>query len=94
MSGSSAQKLFERMQNTQFGWGQDDFEKLFLGYGFKCREGKKHTIYWHPVHTQFKMSVPRHDSLKPWVARESIALIEELIKISEEETDGTNNKES
>ena len=94
MSGGNSEKLLERMENTQSGWGQNDFEKLFVGYGFNFREGKKHTIYWHPVYLQLKISVPRHNDLKPWVAREAIKLIAELNKISVEEKDGTTNKRS
>ena len=83
MNGSAAQKLLERMRNSPRGWNQTDFEHLFNGFEFQWREGKKHRIY---IHTKFKdlsISVPRHNSLKEWVARDSIKLIDELISRSE-----------
>lgn len=79
MSGNAAQKLLERMRQTQTGWGQIDFEHLLIGFGFK-HKGKKHKIYQHPIHTDLIISVPRHNSLKPWVAREAVKIIEELIQ--------------
>jgi hypothetical protein len=93
MSGNAAQKLLERMRNTQSGWGQEDFKHLFIGMGFKSKEGKKHTLYWHPVYKDLKISVPRHNILKPWVARDAIKLFDEL-ETKEEKNNGTTKEGS
>lgn len=79
MNGSAAQKLLERMRNSCFGWNQNDFECLFAGFGFKWREGKKHRIYTHPQFPRLSIGVPRHNNLKPWIAREAVKLIDELL---------------
>ncbi len=80
MSDGKAQKLLERMRNTNSGWGQSDFKHLFEGFGFNVR-GTKHAIYYHPEYPELWMSVPRHNSLKEWVARDAVKVIDELAKL-------------
>lgn len=75
----NAAKLLEKMRRTKSGWGRKDFSRLFLGYGFTKKEGKKHTIYLHEKH-KLTISVPRHNSLKEWVARDTVKLIDELLE--------------
>lgn len=82
MNGSAAQKLLERMRKTSSGWGQRDFEHLLTGFDFGWKEGKKHRIYIHRKFQDLLISVPRHNSLRQWVARDAIKLIDELIKRS------------
>lgn len=82
MNGDAAQKLLERMRRSASGWGQTDFEHLLSGYGFKWKEGKKHRIYIHSKFQDLLISVPRHNSLKEWVARDAVKLIDELISRS------------
>jgi hypothetical protein len=79
MNGAAAQKLLERMRASQSGWGQADFERLFTGFGFKARQGK-HTIHMHSQFSDLVIGVPRHNSLKEWVARDAVKLIDELIE--------------
>ena len=83
MGDGAAQKLLERMRSTSSGWSQKDFNHLFLGFGFKCKEGKKHSIYNHPSSEDLWISVPRHNKLKAWVAREAVKLIDELLSRSQ-----------
>lgn len=95
MNGKNAEKLLERMRNSASGWGQSDFEHLFEGFGFKWREGKKHRIYWHPKFPNLYMSVPRHNSLKEWVARDAVKLIDELKNnLAREETKNGKHNEA
>lgn len=89
MNGNAAQKLLDRMRNSYSGWRQEDFEKLFLGFGFGFREGKKHRVYVYPNLPTFSLSVPRHNDLKEWVARDAVKLIDDLLK--ELEKQGDNN---
>jgi len=84
MNGNSARKLLERMRASASGWGQSDFERLFEGFGFKAK-GKKHRIYYHPKFPDLWISVPRHNVLKEWVARDAVKLIDELIYRSKQE---------
>jgi len=83
MNGNASKKLLEKMRSSPCGWGQKDFEHLFNGFEFQWREGKKHRIYIHSKFKDLSISVPRHDSLKEWVARESVKLIDDLISRSE-----------
>jgi hypothetical protein len=93
MNGDAAQKLLERMRKSPSGWGQTDFERLLDGFGFKWREGGKHRFYFHPRLSKLKISVPRHNTLKEWVARDAVKLIDELTSLSKakEGTDATND---
>ncbi len=69
------------MRSSSSGWGQKDFERLLIGFGFECKQGK-HAIYWHPTFSDLWISVPRHNKLKEYVAREAVKLIDDLIKRS------------
>lgn len=89
MNGRSAHKLLDRMRRTSSGWGQNDFERLLTGFGFEYREGKKHRFYFHKDYKDLWISVPRHNSLKEWVARDAVELIDSL---QSKEREGTNGK--
>lgn len=85
MDGHSARKLLKRMRSTPSGWGQKDFERLLTGFGFKCT-GKKHDIYIHPNFPDLRISVPRHKSLRDWVAHDAVEVVDELIsRLTKEE---------
>jgi hypothetical protein len=79
MNGDAAQKLLERMRRSSSGWSQTDFEHLLVGFGFQWREGKRQRIYIHSKFQDLSISVPRHNSLKEWVARDAVKLVDELI---------------
>lgn len=82
MNGDAAQKLLERMRKSPSGWGQKDFEHLLEGFGFKWRDGGKHRFYFHPRFSNLKISIPRHNKLKEWVARDAVGLVDELMNRS------------
>lgn len=73
-----ADSLLERMKRSPAGYGSQDFKTVLVGHGFKLKEGKKHTVYKHPDHKDLIIMVPRHRTVKPWVAREVVILIEKL----------------
>ncbi|MEK7468317.1 MAG: hypothetical protein AAB074_12965 [Planctomycetota bacterium] len=78
MVGSAAKKLLDQMRATSAGWSEQDFSRLFLGYGFDKKGGGGHTKYSHPRYPALLITVPRHRKLKNWVAREAVKLIEKL----------------
>ena len=78
MNGTAAQKLLGRMRRSSSGWGQRDFEHLFSGFGFRWKEGL-HRKYYHPDFPDLWISIPRHKTLKEWVTRDAVGLIDELI---------------
>lgn len=81
MTPRGAENLFARMQSSKSGWGQKDFERLLLGYGFISKGGKKHNKYYHPDYPELWISVPRHNELKKWVANDAIKLIDDLLTL-------------
>jgi len=89
MNGGSAQKLLERMCNSPSGWGQKDFEHLLEGFDFKWREGKER-VYVNRKFPQLRISVPRHNSLREWVARDAVKLIDEFLNLSKGKTNNEN----
>jgi len=87
MNGSAAEKLLEQMRNSPSGWGQKDLERLLKGFGFEYREGKER-VYFNRKYPTLRISVPRHNSLRDWVARDAVKLIDELKLTSKEELNG------
>ena len=81
----AAAALLTRMRRSAVGWSSADFQRLYLGCGFVMRERGDHTVYYHPRHAWLRASVPRHRELRAWVAREAVALIEELLRLQEAE---------
>lgn len=81
-------KLRKRMSASRSGWGWRDLDRIYIRYGFKKREGNKHTVYSHPDFPQLRATVARHRSLpKGYVttALRLIARLEQLEKGAHEE---------
>jgi hypothetical protein len=74
------QDLFTRMQQTSFGWGQEDFRCLYRAYGFEVIEGRRHIVVRHPDYPDLHTTVARHQELAPADARTAVRLIEELLR--------------
>jgi len=72
--------LLKRMQQTPFGWGQEDFRRLYRAYGFEVIEGKRHIVVRHPDYPDLHTTVARHHELPPVYARTAVRLIEELLR--------------
>jgi hypothetical protein len=71
-------ELLTRMRQTPFGWGQDDFRRLYRAYGFDVIEGRRHIVVRHPHHPDLTTTVARHQELPPAYARTALRLISEL----------------
>ena len=82
---SRAEKLLERMRNTKAGWGADDLNTLYVGYGFESREGGGHTIYIHSKYPELRATVARHGSLAVGYIQHAISLIEKLHELEKKE---------
>ena len=81
-------KLRKRMSASRSGWRWRDLDRIYIRYGFKKREGNKHTVYSHPDFPQLRATVARHRSLpKGYVttALRLIARLEQLEKGAHEE---------
>ena len=75
-----AERLLERLRHTRFGWGQDDFRRLYRAYGFEVIEGGRHIVVRHPEFPDLNTTVARHDELDPAYARTAVRLIDELLR--------------
>lgn len=67
-----------RMRQSKTGWGFNDLDALYRGFGFEVREGGKHTMYIHPRFPELRATVARHRSLPIGYVQHAIRLIEEL----------------
>jgi len=68
------------MRQTRFGWGQDDFRRLYRAYGFEVIEGGRHIVVRHPEFRDLNTTVARHDELDSAYARTAVRLIDELLR--------------
>jgi hypothetical protein len=75
---SAADDLFERMSRSKSGWGQRDLETLYLGFGFRKREGRKHCVYSHPRHPALRATVARSKELPVGYIQTALSLIRQL----------------
>jgi len=76
----SAEKLLEKMKNSKSGWGQNDLERLYIGFGFN-QTGTRHSIFIHPKYPRLRGTVARHKSLAKGYISHAVKTIEELKKL-------------
>lgn len=69
-------KLLEKTRRNKHGWGQQHYETLLCGFHFDKDERANHTIYTDPDDPSNVVSVPRHRTLRDWVAEDTITAIE------------------
>jgi hypothetical protein len=78
---SKAEKILEKMKNSKHGWTSEDLHKVYIGYGFKFREGGKHIIYYHPEHHELMATVARQGVLVVGYIQTALKLIDQLEKL-------------
>ena len=83
----AAWALLERMRRTPAGWSSRDLARLYQGFGFVKRDTGDHTVYYHPVHREVRATVPRGRSLKSWVARDAVSVVDRLVSLEERRHD-------
>lgn len=79
---SSAENIYAKMHRTKNGYGYRDFETLYLGYGFRKKEGGDHTLYFHEL-LRRPMSVPRHNELPIGYVRAAVKAIDDILRGNE-----------
>lgn len=82
---SKSDDLLERMRRTSNGWKPVDFRTLYEGFSFIAFEGGNHTTYKNAEFGLKVAQVPRHNALKPYLAREAVKLIDEIVKLRAEQ---------
>ena len=78
---SAAEKILKKMVASKVGWGAKDFNRLYLGVGFSCKEGGRHTLYTHPEFPHLRATVARHNDLPTGYAQYAVKCIEELRRL-------------
>jgi len=81
---SSVERLLEQMRHSKAGWTADDLEKVYVGLGFKYREGGKHRIYFHPVYRELRATVTRSRSLPKSYINHALNLADRLKQLESE----------
>ncbi len=79
---AAARRLRETMGKSKSGWGQNDLDALYIGYGFVLRQGGKHRFYSHPDFPQLHATVSRQNDLPPGYVQSALKLIAELERLS------------
>ena len=74
----AAGKLRARMARTKAGWTADDLDRLYLGYGFRVREGGKHRVYSHPRFPELRATVSRASPLAVGYIETALELLNRL----------------
>lgn len=84
--GMGDEDLLAQMVRSKYGWGAADLDRLYLSFGFRKREGAKHTVYDHPADPLvLRATVARHSSLAVGYVQTAIRLIRHLKRIQEAE---------
>lgn len=78
--GSAGEKLLEQMRSAKAGWKPDDLHRLFMYFGFRCREGGKHRIYIHEKHTDVRDTVSRHGELPVGYVQDAVKKVDEVLR--------------
>lgn len=80
--------MLEQMRVSKHGWGASDLRRLYEGFGFVGREGRRHTIYKHPLYPFLRATVARHNKLAVGYIQDAVKLID---KLKELEVEGANH---
>ncbi|MBI3734626.1 MAG: hypothetical protein HY259_14405 [Chloroflexi bacterium] len=79
-----AEKILARMRVTKSGFGQKDFQTLYLYFGFHYREGRDR-LYFHPRYRELVAQVGRHNKLAKGYAAHAVKLIDRLKELEAED---------
>ena len=82
---SRAEKLLERMRQSQSGWKQNNLISLYEGFGFEIRHGRSHDIITHPDYPELRETLPRHSKIAKVYVKNAIKLIDQLAELQEAE---------
>ena len=78
MAGRKAEKLLERMRKSKSGWTSQDLVRLYRGFGFEIRNGRRHDVVSHPDHPSLRQTLPRRlKGSTPYVS-EAIKMIDNM----------------
>lgn len=76
--------LLDKMRRSKAGWTYVDLDNLYIGLGFKVREGGKHRVYVHPRFPQLRATVTRSRSLAKSYIKHALDLADRLSELEAE----------
>ena len=79
----SAAKLLTRLRGSVAGWSPQDLAQILEEYGFtRKREARHGAFFEHPSYPEWAtVIIPRHQTLRNWVARDVLKKVERVIKV-------------
>jgi hypothetical protein len=82
-----AEKQLEKLRASTAEWSPAALAQILEGYGFTRKKEARHgTFFEHPSYPEWAtVIIPRHRSLKNWVARQVLEKVERLIETEEKE---------
>lgn len=84
----SAAKLRERMRQTKSGWSKADLFDLYVGFGFRCRQGAKHVVCVHRDHPDLRATISRARELPVGYIETALELLDKLDRRAGASEDG------
>jgi hypothetical protein len=60
-----ADDLLDRARRSKRGWRYQELESLYFGFGFAKKEGKAHTLFFHPAYPRLRATVTRSSGELP-----------------------------
>jgi predicted RNA binding protein YcfA (HicA-like mRNA interferase family) len=86
---SAAEDLFDDMCRSKAGWTAKDLETLYLGFGFRRRDGGKHVVYSHPKYPSLRTTVTRSHTVPVGYVQTAIRLVRTLRELDTASERGT-----
>lgn len=84
-----ADRLYEKAIRTKSGWRLQELLRLYEGFGFVVKEGRKHIVVSHPLHRNLVTTITRKRTLARGYIDEAVKIIEALQGLEEKgERDG------
>jgi hypothetical protein len=73
------------MRASKAGWGAEDLDVLYIGFGFDRIEGANHRLYVHGRYPGLRATVGRHSPLAIGYVVTALRLVDQVISADEED---------
>lgn len=86
--GAKKSNLLQRGKYSPTGWKRRELDKLYKGFGFIIKHGRKHDIAIHPEYPQLRGTLTRSSGeLHRDYISHAVKMIEKLLEIEGEENE-------
>jgi len=80
-------KILSGLRRSSNNCTRHDLEVIYLGNGFRIRQGEKHDMAIHTKFKQLRTTLPNHNPFAKGYVTQAIKLIDEAIRLSASEGD-------